>query len=385
MKMIYNNFDGLDVSFQGAFPEDILISLAQTKELTKAAHNDDVVVKIGRSSVPVAVAATGAKGGYAYRFDTGVDGATWFVKHSTKRNDWNIRVSLKSLNLALNGYEKARDNLFSMLDDFGVCGCFYNLENELLPPEQSVGRVDYCFDFLIDDFVLEAENFLAHSRSTLRGVEPIEMDTVHRANKMESVTVGKMPNRQVIIYDKTLEIRQKQKPFWWDIWNLKKEEVTGKIWRIEIRAGKNELREWNIASFDALEFCMGDALQRILEDIRYVIPADDTNRSRWPLHPLWESCQEKAKEVLAPYTSNAERRKIIKDLRENIVTRAQKNLRGSIATYNHLLGHSPNEVVKTLGVITEDVSAYAIHGDFLKKIKKAEDKYVFLNDNNEKE
>lgn len=391
MKMIYNNFDGLDVSFQGAFPAETLSALEQAREIAKTSQGKSCVIKIGRNEQTVSVFPSGAKGGYAFCFDTGVDGATWFIKGSQDPEGWNIRVSLKSLNLALNGYQRAKENLLGLLDNFDVSSNFYDDNGEILPPTESVARIDYCFDFMMDDFSPSPENFVVHSRSLLRGVRPPESDTdldmieVNiRSGKLESITVGKMPNRQVIIYDKTLEIRRKNKPYWWDIWGLKPEEVQGKIWRVEARAAKNEMTNWNVHSFRMLELCMGDIIARILKDMRYVIPSEDTNRSRWPLHPLWEACQSKAAEALAPYTSNAQRKKIVKDLRANLITRAEKNLCGSIATYNHLLGNSIDEIGKTLETVNETVSGYALRGAFRRKIKQAEDRYVFLEDEGDK-
>jgi hypothetical protein len=34
--------------------------------------------------------------------------------------------------------------------------------------------------------------------------------------------------------------------------------------------------------------------------LRYVIPSDDTNRARWPVHPAWEVIQRAADEVPLP-------------------------------------------------------------------------------------
>lgn len=61
------------------------------------------------------VAETGARGGYKYRFDTGLDGEIWFVAHSLKRDGWNIRVSAKSLALALHGYEGVKARILGRL------------------------------------------------------------------------------------------------------------------------------------------------------------------------------------------------------------------------------------------------------------------------------
>lgn len=377
MKLIYQNFDGLDVAFQGAFPEEILEILREAKDKAKLIEGAKVVAHIGQNNTEILVAGTGARGGYAYCFDTGHDGATWFVIRSTRADRWNIRVSLKSLNLALNGYEKARDNLLAQLADFGVVGA---VADE--PPRASVGRADYCFDYAVDDFEPNPAHFVAHSRSTVASYEEVEAEVVRRGRRVLTVTVGKMPNRQVTIYDKTREIVDHIKPYWWDIWGLDRETFQGQIFRVEARAGKKELDQWNIKGFGQFEKIIGDVMIDILAHVKYTAPNADENPSRWPLHPIWQMSQEAAQNALAPYTSHAKRKKIIADLRENVIDRAQKNFRGAVATYNHLLGHDPEEVSKTLEAINEDVQNFAENqkGDFLKKCKKAGEKYVFLGE-----
>lgn len=385
MKPIYQNFDGLDVSFTGAFPEETLEILRAAKEQAIRNNYAKTITCIGASQIAIQVYPTGSRGGYAFVFDTGPDGAIWFIKDSIIPRAGNIRLSLTSLNLALNGYAAARDRILCHLVDIGVIGVFED-ENSLpfgLPPKSIMSRVDYCFDFITDnDFEPDPKNFVTHPRTTVTGILTEDIKFALRGGYYQSVMVGKMPNRQTVIYDKTAEIISHHKPYWWALWGLDPEKFKGRIWRVETRAGKNELDNWNIKTFEDLETKIGDVFQKNLTATRYTERSKDSNRSRWPVHPLWESCQETAKDVLAPYTSNATRKKVITDLREVIQARAIKNMRGSVATFNHLLGHAPDEVSKTLEFIAEDVFDYANsnQSDFFRKIKKAEDKYLFLDE-----
>ena len=68
------------------------------------------------------VAETGSRGGYRYRFDTGLDGETWFVAHSTNSKNWNIRVSVKSLALSLYGYEGVKERILNRLKALKAIG-----------------------------------------------------------------------------------------------------------------------------------------------------------------------------------------------------------------------------------------------------------------------
>lgn len=386
MELIYQNFDGLDFSVNGAFPENILAVLREAKAQSLKRHGEHVLTYIGSAHLPIHVYPTGAKGGYTFTFDTGPDGAIWFVKDTTTPRAGNIRISCSSLSLALDGYERTRNSLLILLTDLGVTGLFDDAEyNARLVPSSkcTVGRFDYCFDFIMDDdFNPDPRHFIIHSRSKARGEIGEKPQFEVQGGYFQSVMLGKMPNRQMIIYDKTAEIKDHNKPYWWDIWGLNPETFKGSIWRVESRAGKDELDSWGIKSFKFFDMALGDLILHNFTHTRYAIPSHDTNRSRWETHPLWEACQEATKNALAPHISNTTRKKVITDLREVVTERARKNFRGSIATFNHLLGHNPEDVFKTIEFIANDVLAFAEENpkDFRKKVKKAKDRHVFLDE-----
>lgn len=386
MKLIYQNFDGLDFSVNGAFPEEALNVLREAKALSQSRHGEHVLTYIGETQLPIHVHPSGAQGGYAFIFDTGLEGATWFVKDTTSPRAGNIRLSCSSLAIALDGYEKTRNAFLFQLMNIGVTGLFEN-EGQTLPLVPSdnsiVGRFDYCFDFIMDEeFEPDPRHFIIHSRSKARAEIGEKPSCEVQGGYFQSVTLGKMPNRQMIIYDKTAEIIDHSKPYWWDIWGINKDTFKGRIWRVESRAGKKELDSWGIKSFRVFDMVLGDLILHNFSRTRYAVYCTDTNRSRWPTHPLWEACQEAAKNALAPHISNTTRKKVITDLREVLTARARKNFRGSVATFNHLLGHSPEDVFKTLEFIADDVLTYAEQNpkDFRKKTKKAKDRYVFLDE-----
>jgi hypothetical protein len=374
MQPIYQNFDGLDFSICGAFPDDALEVLRIAKEQSQKLHGQHVLIEIGAAQMPVSVYPFGAGGGYFVKFDTGPDGALWFVKDTTTPKAGNVRISCSSLMLALNGLEGTKAILFEQMKNIGV----------VFAPnghDVKIGRFDYCFDFIMDeDFEPDPKHFVKHPKSKIKGVVDEKVYFTIELPYFQSVTVGKMPNRQVIIYDKTAEIVDHLKPYWWDIWGLKSESIKGRIWRIEVRAGANELDRWNLRTFEDMERMAGDVILDILKTIRFALPTDDTNRSRWPSHPIWSACQQSAESVLAPYISNADRKKIITDLRDSVTTRAVKNIRGSFATLTHLLGYEDGEVDKTIEYIAEDVFTFAEQNpkEFRKRVKRARDKYKLL-------
>ena len=112
-----------------------------------------------------------------------------------------------------------------------------------------------------------------------------------------------------ILYDKTHEIRYQsaEKAWMYEVWQVKMDKETKRpvcpVWRLEMRFKRKALHEGGIES-------LWDLLKRLpdlwayavghvgggadgLPDgwLRYVEPAEDTNRSRWPVDPLWEVVQ----------------------------------------------------------------------------------------------
>ncbi len=109
------------------------------------------------------------------------------------------------------------------------------------------------------------------------------------------------------IYNKTLEIKQKsQKTWFYDLWRKGVEGLHGgtwdgesDVWRVEFRFKREFLHQVGIEwAYDLL-----DEMQRLWEYaaghcaggedglpdgwLRYVLPSEDSNRSRWPVHPAW--------------------------------------------------------------------------------------------------
>jgi hypothetical protein len=82
---------------------------------------------------------------------------------------------------------------------------------------------------------------------------------------MTSVTVDQMPRRQFIVYDKRSEVITQHKVHWWEIWNAgrrasclptldPKDRIGSRVWRVELRAGKEHLKErWAISKWAELD------------------------------------------------------------------------------------------------------------------------------------
>jgi hypothetical protein len=98
--------------------------------------------------------------------------------------------------------------------------------------------------------------FVMHSHTGRRTISDIDIiDSFGQANQVTSVTIGRMPLRQVIIYNKSKEAEVKRKWEWSMIWAKKlgcsvadMSKVT--VWRVELRVAKRHLKDkWFVSSW----------------------------------------------------------------------------------------------------------------------------------------
>ena len=115
----------------------------------------------------------------------------------------------------------------------------------------------------------------------------------------------------------------KRKPIWWDIWNANlareglppldpKDARQSRVWRIEIRAGKNLLKDrWQIRTWGQLDALFGDVVAEAFQKVRYCVPsATDSNRARWPNAPIWDMAEAEAQGDLMEMRSHVDPSKV---------------------------------------------------------------------------
>jgi hypothetical protein len=89
------------------------------------------------------------------------------------------------------------------------------------------------------------------------------------------------------LYDKVTEIGLSGKTWFFQIWNCDKN-----VWRSEWQVRKAYLRRFGIRTISDLLDIQGDMLVWLSTNYATLrIPTADSNKSRWPLHPLWIDLQ----------------------------------------------------------------------------------------------
>ncbi|MEP3040716.1 MAG: hypothetical protein ABJO97_18765 [Roseibium sp.] len=378
MIIVHKGFDGLDVAFRTNIAKELSDLLVAAKERAIEEHEPQLIEWNG---VEMHVQSSGAHG-YQFRCDTGLLGATWFIKKPNEKDEWGIRVSCKSLPLAVHGLGRARDDLHAFLD--AIAG-------PITTKDVSIGRVDYAVDILAPQFELCADNFVMHSSSKRAEFKDIEIHGT--SGRTTGVRIGSMPFRQLAVYDKRADIITKRKVEWWKIYNKNlqtigklplepKDPDQSRVWRFEFRVGKRHLKDkWNLRTWEDLDNLLADVIRKLSEAIRYAQPTLDSNRSRWPDDPLWAQVKNEIAEDLEEMASGVEPG-VIKDIRrEEMAALILGQIIGLSATLSVLTDGDdeeqrdlPQRVAREI-----DMAQRFARTDFERKRSKAKARYRFID------
>ena len=399
-KILYSNFDKLQITFKANFSKQHLDLLAEAKKKAQEHTERQLIFLNGKTKkkkdaepkeptflngVAIHVNESGMQR-YKYSFKT-EEGNIYFVNDSTKEGAYNLIIAISSESFMCYGYAESVARVKRNLELWGV-----EIQREAL------SRVDYCVDFLVpDDFEIEPENFIKHQNTSLHVYAktakiaeelPEEDDTyiAYYGGKIETCTVGKMPNKQITIYNKTNEIKKRKKNEWYDVWKV--EEGT-RVFRVEIRAGKDYLKDyWNIRSFKNLEEMAGDMFLKLTQTIRYTQQATE-KRDYKALHPIWAMVREQLQNVFSYSVNGLDNNKLKEVKREEKINLLNKHLEG-LGTTLAFFTNASAEKVNQLRNFIQRVFFGNINGsyDYQDKAFKAKverafnrhaNKYYFLN------
>ena len=149
---------------------------------------------------------------------------------------------------------------------------------------EGLSRVDWSFDYFLPDVDFDDENFLSMSSKDSRYRED---------GKAQTFCFGK-GDTVLRVYNKIAEIAQQSGKVWfYDLWGCSEN-----VWRVEWQTRKILLRRFGIRTFNDLAERQGDALRFLASEHDTLrIKSADSNKSRWPLHPLWLDIQSQIEKL----------------------------------------------------------------------------------------
>ncbi len=367
-KLLYAGFDSLDVAFAGALPHSVLEALEKSRADAQE-RQEPVLTHIGPNNIAMHVLGHGMRGGFAFVIDTGPLGGIWKFKKNADVRQWNIFASPGAKMLLAYGYEGTRDKLWEFLDAIGA-----------KISDHSINRADFAMDFQTENFELQQDQFVAHSHTKISTHYEKQSDTndeeqlatVTRGRRSESVTIGKQPGRQIIVYNKRREAIEKQKPFWFKAWGKDRHEPNLEVWRIEVRAGKKELKDkYQIRTFNDFEAGIGDVMVYAMDKVKYLDDRQsDSNVSRQVLHPLWIKAQAVAAENLCQFQSGLTPDQIVQITREQAISQYSNLCGGNGIGLSIASGLSDEEIIDQLPSLLADKIRTLFEND-MKKAEKS--------------
>jgi hypothetical protein len=413
MTILHKGFDTIHLSIKASLTPEFEAYLESEQS---RAREDNAPVLGSYGGVDFHLKHHGGSG-YQFLLDGGPDGASWAFKRPHSKDRWGIRIIIGSRFLALYGLGLAKSHVEDTLAAWGI---------RFKAEDVSIARVDFCVDVFSPNFTLQSDNFVMHSRANWREYVTDQDKAVNgKSSRTTSLTIGKMPGRQVIVYDKRAEVIARTKTYWWAIWNdtlrraglpllhydtLRREKQSGsvtpivsyidgtdpyvsyidatdpnlsRIWRVEFRAGKDYLKDtWGIRTWGQLFDLFGDLVRHTGEVVRYTAPNGDPNRSRWPNHLLWETVVAEMNDDLTEMRSGADPNPMKEVHKETHISMIARQAFGLNITLTALNGVEIDDLPSFFDTTLEDFkdTAQAEPEDTVKKLQSAKDRYVFLDD-----
>jgi len=139
-----------------------------------------------------------------------------------------------------------------------------------------IARADWAFDFHLPQIDFDENSFVSLASK----------DAKHRKDgKAQTFTFG-TGDKVVRVYDKCAEIKEASgKTFFYQLWGQSED-----VWRVEFQLRGEGLKASGIKKIADLYFGQAALLRNLARKHTSLrLPSSDSNRSRWPLHPLWAS------------------------------------------------------------------------------------------------
>lgn len=339
--LIRSGFDTIELAYRAAIPDKFLRALASAKSVAAEKRKSVAVTVNGYSFL---VEPSGGQGGFAYRVDTGAFGAIWKFREIGSKDQWTAHAKIKAHSLATRGYQQCKIDCDNFLIFAGA---------RFDPSDARVGRADFAFDFYAPFLSPQLSEIVSHART--QKSEIIERGST--GEKTNYFRIGKMPGKQVCIYNKSGAINQGRDLIWNEV--LKSaansndiifSERTLGIWRIEFRSGKDHIDKFLVPNrrWDLFDNRFKSIFEDTLNSISWRLSQNDSNRSRWQMHPTWIAIKKEIGALNFNRQFQIEKQ-ILVAIRDEYLTQLDSQIMGlllTIAANNDISARNLNKFVK---------------------------------------
>jgi len=241
--------------------------VVQQHQLKCAKVRTPKVIKLGCEAFLFASHGTGS--GYPFL----IENDTFSIQFG-EFNKPNFFVTFRSIALWHHGAFNLHQRFLNWANSIGYTP--YKVE--------TLSRVDFTFDYFLSLIDFDADSF----------VTVAEKDNQYRKDRMVQTFNFGAGDTRLRIYNKCDEIKETSAKTWfYEIWGIDHD-----VWRIEWQTRKDRLRTVGIKSFEDLKERQGDLLRVLVNDHTSLrIKSDDSNRSRWTIHPLWQDLTQRVNEM----------------------------------------------------------------------------------------
>ena len=235
---------------------------AQKEDMRQGKRREAVALKLGSEEFLLQPYGTGS--GYPFVIQNR-DFSIQFGEFNTP----SFYVTFRSEGLWQHGALALHQRFMTWADGLGL---------RAFKPE-SLSRVDFTFDYWLPVLDFDEDSFLTLAQKDNQYRKDRRIQTFQ-------LGVGELLLR---MYNKVDEIEEKSAKTWfYELWGIKEN-----VWRIEWQTRKTLLKRFSIRTFDDLLTGQGDVLRYLAQEHTTLrIQAEDSNRSRWLLHPLWLDLQQ---------------------------------------------------------------------------------------------
>jgi hypothetical protein len=275
-KSLRYGVDSLYVSYPGLIAEDWDRKLSDLKQLAQSEkENEQALAQVVIGDHIFEVKDKG-RGRFSYVL---VDNS-FFLQASNGRSKSlpMAYVQISSEYLAHAGVGQAEKSLQFIVNSLG-----------LVHEPANISRVDLFMDFCADikmDAFNPLESWITRTQS---------IDLHYRYNRFSGWSFGMGGDIGARLYDKTLEVEKKSKKFYLhELWGAAGWDGQVHVWRMEFEAKREVLKQLSIRKLSDLLTLQTPLWLYLTQDwLRLAIPSiTDSNQTRWPNHPLWNSITE---------------------------------------------------------------------------------------------